>query len=69
MGDDEAPRIVGSGTMTAGEIKPITGAQARVLDLLDLQAAGYEVFKQDDLDRRYAPWLIAPDESYSRRVA
>jgi hypothetical protein len=62
MTDNDALRIVGAGTMGGIEIRPLTGAKRETMTLLDLEEAGYRIFRQGDFDRRYPPWLIAKDD-------
>jgi len=51
MATDDTPPIYGGGSMTGMEIRELTGAQRETVDLLDLEDAGYRIFRQEDFDR------------------
>ena len=58
----DTPRIYAGGTMGGAEYRPLTAGQQDTWDLLDLEEAGYRVFRQGDLDHRHRPWLVAKDD-------
>lgn len=62
MSEADAPRIFGAGTVRGMEVRPLTGAQRETWALLDLEEAGYRIFRQTDFDRRYSPWLVAKND-------